>query len=174
VFCREFYSRRVYAFFVLFFWGKKCVRAIFYTFRMSVVIPSSLSLLDNSKLCQSAPECASRDQPKATFFTQLSTTVTPHSRSPFQYQCKSNIIQHMQYHEILDQFCFICLNITFRWVHIITDKFLVIVVMLVVEGGELSVGCGWNHLTLYPPAKDFGSRVMRFRVLGFLGLRNQS
>ena len=39
VFCREFYSRRVYAFFVLFFvlffGGKKCARANFYTFRMS-------------------------------------------------------------------------------------------------------------------------------------------
>ena len=35
MFCREFYSRRVYAFFVLFFLGKKCARANFYTFRMS-------------------------------------------------------------------------------------------------------------------------------------------
>ena len=35
MFCREFYSRRVYAFFVLFFGGKKCACANFYTFRMS-------------------------------------------------------------------------------------------------------------------------------------------
>ena len=35
MFCREFYSRQVYAFFVLFFGGKKCARANFYTFRMS-------------------------------------------------------------------------------------------------------------------------------------------
>ena len=35
MFCREFYSQRVYAFFVLFFLGKKCARANFYTFRMS-------------------------------------------------------------------------------------------------------------------------------------------
>ena len=36
MFCREFYIQRVYAFFVLFIWGKKCARANFYTFRMSV------------------------------------------------------------------------------------------------------------------------------------------
>ena len=38
MFCREFYSRRDYAFFVLFFGGKKCARANFYTFRMSVTL----------------------------------------------------------------------------------------------------------------------------------------
>ena len=55
VFCREFYSRRVYAFFVLSFLGKKCVRANFYTFRMSattiIAITTIITTTTSSYTC---------------------------------------------------------------------------------------------------------------------------
>ena len=66
MFCREFYSRRVYAFFVLFFGGKKCACAIFYTIRMSDSMQSRKDLdhfpnlsLERVEAGREAQQCAS-------------------------------------------------------------------------------------------------------------------
>ena len=56
VFCREIYSRLVYAFSVLFFLGKKCARANFYTFIMSGFVGTFQLFMKKCFLSPERPE----------------------------------------------------------------------------------------------------------------------